>query len=166
MAISRPVRTLRIGELARASALSPDSIRHYERLGLLPRAARTTGGFREYPEEAVRRVRVIQRSLALGFTLAELAGIFRDRASGRAPCQRVRALAAEKLRALAARVAELEWLRTALAQTLAAWDLRLAGAAAGRPAGLLDCLADLDDDPYRPTTRLGPPRRVRRRASP
>jgi len=166
MAISRLRRNLRIGELARASGLSPDSLRHYERLGLLPRPDRTRGGFREYPEETVRRVKVIQRSLAIGFTLAELAGIFRDRASGRAPCQRVRALATEKLLSLEARVAELEWLRTALEQTLAAWDQRLARAPAGRPAGLLECLGDLDDDPHRPTIRRGPPRRVRRRASP
>jgi DNA-binding transcriptional MerR regulator len=154
---------LRIGDLARASGLSPDSLRHYERLGLLRPAARTSGGFRKYPADAVRRVKVIQRSLAIGFTLADLASIFRERAAGLAPCRRVRALADEKLRALNDRIVNLQRLRDALGQTLVAWDGRLAVATAGRPAGLLDALADLPEDPDRAPNDRGPPRRVRAR---
>ena len=50
---------LRIGALAHASALSPDTLRHYERLGLLPILPRSRGRFRRYPPAALRRVRVI-----------------------------------------------------------------------------------------------------------
>src|ERR1051325_10149499 len=87
---SMPVQRshLRIGELARLNSLSPDTLRHYERLGLLS-AARTPGRFREYGRDAVHRIRVIQAALAIGFTLAELSGIRAERAAGRAPGQRV-----------------------------------------------------------------------------
>jgi MerR family copper efflux transcriptional regulator len=163
MAMTSPRRSLRIGQLARACALSPDTLRHYERLGLLPHPPRTSGGFREYPEETPRRIRVIQRSLTIGFTLAELAAIFHDRSTGRAPCRRVRALAAAKLEALEAKLAELGRLRTALRRTLVAWDHRLASTAGGHAAGLLDSLAEADHDPERIAVGRAPPRRVRKR---
>src|SRR6185436_7476808 len=118
----------------------PDTLRHYERLGLLS-AARTPGRFREYARDAVHRVRVIQAALAIGFTLSELSGILAERAAGRAPCQRVRKLAAAKLDALTNRIAELSRLRRQLKRTLAVWDTQLAGTAAGVPARLLDSLA-------------------------
>jgi DNA-binding transcriptional MerR regulator len=135
-----PRSVLRIGELARLTRLSPDTLRHYERLGLIS-AARTTGGFREYGRDAAQRVHVIQAALAIGFTLAELSGILAERAAGRAPCQRVRKLAGAKLVALTERIAELSRLRRQLVRTLAIWDTQLAGTPAGAPARLLDSLA-------------------------
>lgn len=144
--MSRPRSTpLRIGALAQQCGLSRDSLRHYERLGLLPTPARTAGGFREYPEAAPRRVRVIQRALAIGFTLAELSTLFRERDAGRAPCRRVRALVGEKLIQLERTIAELQRLRRVLGRTLAAWDARLAQTGSGQPARLLEGLADLPD---------------------
>jgi DNA-binding transcriptional MerR regulator len=131
---------LRIGELARATALSPDSLRHYERLGLLT-ATRTPGRFREYRGDAIHRVRVIQAALAIGFTLTELAEIFAERRAGRPPCRRVRALAGGKLVALTAEIRDLSRLRRRLVRTLAGWDRRLAGGDDRAPAGLLDALA-------------------------
>lgn len=129
---------MRIGELARLTNLSPDSIRHYGRLGLVG-STRTPGKFREFRPDAVERVRVIQAALALGFSLDELAAIFAMRSAGRAPCRHVRALAGEKLVALTRRIEELERLRAALAKTLVDWDASLA-ASAGRPARLLESL--------------------------
>jgi DNA-binding transcriptional MerR regulator len=143
---------LRIGALARAAGLSPDTLRHYERLGVLPPASRTTGGFREYPIDATRRIRVVQEALKMGFTLAELASVFKERASGRHPCMRVRALAEEKLRALEVRIAELDRLRADLVRTLAGWDARLSASTLGRPAGLLDSLADLESGSGAPSS--------------
>ena len=131
---------LRIGELARRTNLSPDSIRHYGRLGLVA-ATRTPGKFREFAPDAVDRVRMIQGALALGFSLDELSEIFAMRRSGRAPCRHVRALAGEKLDALTERIEELERLRVALAKTLVAWDASLASAS-GRPARLLESLGE------------------------
>jgi DNA-binding transcriptional MerR regulator len=135
-------RALRIGALAQQCGLSRDSLRHYERLGLLPKPTRTAGGFREYADDVPRRVAVVQRALAIGFTLAELSAIFQERAAGRSPCRQVRALAGEKLRQLELTLTELQQLRGVLRRTLAAWDLKLAQAGAGRPASLLESLVD------------------------
>jgi len=143
---------LRIGELARLAGLSPDSLRHYERLGLLS-ATRTQGRFREYRRDAVQRVRVIQAALAIGFTLAELSGLFAERAAGRPPCRRARALAASKLVELTARIEELCRLQARLRRTLAVWDEQLAGTPAGVPARLLDSLASDEPEPRRPARR-------------
>ena len=67
-------KTLYSGALARAAAVSPDTIRHYEKIGVLPRASRTQSGYRVYPASALDRVLVVQRALLIGFTLGELAG--------------------------------------------------------------------------------------------
>jgi DNA-binding transcriptional MerR regulator len=152
MPLQRP--HLRIGELARLNSLSPDTLRHYERLGLLS-AARTPGRFREYGRDAVQRVRVIQAALAIGFTLAELSEILAERTAGGAPCQRVRKLAAAKLDALTKRIEELSRLRRQLERTLAGWDTQLAGTAAGAPARLLDSLAS-QPRPQRTAARRDP----------
>jgi MerR family copper efflux transcriptional regulator len=133
---------LRIGRLSQQCGLSRDSLRHYERLGLLPAPPRTAGGFREYPADTARRVTVIQRALAIGFTLAELSTIFQERARGQSPCRHVRDLAGEKLRQLELTLAELHRLRAGLRRTLAAWDLHLARTSAGQPARLLERLAE------------------------
>ena len=133
---------LRIGVLARKMRLSPDSLRHYERKGLLNAPPRSDGGFRLYPDSAERRVRVVQASLALGFTLDELAAIFAERRRGGAPCRSVRALAGAKLEALEERLKALRRLRTALRSVLRNWDSRLTEAG-GEPAGLLEALADV-----------------------
>src|SRR5437660_11121134 len=95
-------KSLRSGALAKASGLSPDSIRHYERIGVLPRASRTQSGYRVYPASALQRVLVVQRALRIGFTLAELAEVLKARDAGGAPCRRVYHLAQEKLKGIAA----------------------------------------------------------------
>ena len=152
-------RALRIGTLSQQCGLSRDSLRHYERLGLLSKPSRTAGGFREYPDDTARRVTVIQRALAIGFTLAELTTIFRERAGG-ATCRRVRALAGEKLSQLEVTLNELQRLRGVLRRTLAAWDLQLAQTGAGQPARLLERWAD---GARRVRPARMPPRPLRRR---
>lgn len=129
---------MRIGELARRTNLSSDSIRHYGRLGLVA-STRTAAKYRVFAPDAVHRVRVIQAALALGFSLEELAQIFAMRRRGQAPCRHVRALAGTKLDALTTRITELQRLRRQLSRTLASWDASLS-ASADRPAGLLDAL--------------------------
>lgn len=129
---------LRIGDVARQTNLSPDSIRHYDRLGLVA-STRTQGRFREFAPDAVHRVRVIQAALALGFSLEELSQIFTMRRTGQAPCRHVRALAGTKLATLTARIEELRRLRTQLVATLCAWDESLESSTAS-PARLLDSL--------------------------
>ena len=91
---------LRSGELARLTGVSADTLRHYEKLGILPRSQRTNGGYRMFPPASVERVQLAQRALQLGFSLNELSEIFRPRDNGSAPCHRVLSLTEEKLRSL------------------------------------------------------------------
>jgi DNA-binding transcriptional MerR regulator len=129
------------GELARLAGVSTDTLRHYERKGVLPTPRRAPNGYRRYPPEALARVRLVRRALGVGFTLAELATILRARDRGRAPCREVRALAARKLAQVEARLAELLALREELRQTLGDWDARLTRVADGERAGLLEALS-------------------------
>ncbi|MEZ5320159.1 MAG: heavy metal-responsive transcriptional regulator [Vicinamibacterales bacterium] len=131
---------LRIGALARAAGVSPDTLRHYERRGVLAPAGRSASGYRLYDAEAVTRVRLIRRALSMGFSLRELAAILRERARGGAPCRAVRALVATRLEELDRRVAELIDLRRDMRALLREWDGRLARTPAGRQARLLDTL--------------------------
>ena len=132
---------IRSGELARAAGVSSDTLRHYERRGLLPRPRRLGNGYRAYPPEALDRVVLIQRALSIGFTIDELARFLRARARGAPPCREVRALAAEKLREIDRRLEEFRLFRDSLRKTVAAWDARLAAAQVGEPARLLESLA-------------------------
>src|SRR5438874_4716676 len=100
-------KLLHSGSLAEATGVSPDTIRHYERIGVLPRAARTESGYRVYPASAVERVLVVQRALRIGFTLAELADVLKARDAGDAPCRRVYELASEKLEGIRTDIATL-----------------------------------------------------------
>jgi DNA-binding transcriptional MerR regulator len=131
---------LLIGEVARRVGVSADTVRHYERKGLLQNVRRDGSGYRRYPEDAVDRIRVVRRALAIGFTLDELARIFRQRASGKAPCKQVYELAARKAAELDAQIAAMTAVRAALAETLASWEQRLHTTPAGGFAGLLDSL--------------------------
>jgi DNA-binding transcriptional MerR regulator len=132
---------LRAGELARAVGVSADTLHHYERKGVLARPRRSANGYREYPLEALERVRLVRRALAIGFTLDELARILRARDRGVAPCREVRALAASKLAAVEERLRELVAVREELRAVMSEWDARLARTPAGSRAGLLETLA-------------------------
>jgi DNA-binding transcriptional MerR regulator len=131
---------MRPNELARHTGVSTDTLRHYERLGLLPPVARTPAGYRTYPETAIGRVRMIRRALLVGFSLGELSAILAVRKRGGAPCRRVRAMAGGHLQGLTARIAELQALREDLETVLREWDAALAQTSAGQCANLLESL--------------------------
>lgn len=133
----------RAGELAKATGVSTDTLRHYERKGLL-RPHRTRNGYRQYSEDALERVRIIRRALAVGYTLDELSSIFKVLDRGGVPCREVRDLAASKLAAVESRLQELKALRDELKNSLIDWDARLAKTASGQKAGLLKTLPARD----------------------
>jgi DNA-binding transcriptional MerR regulator len=108
-------KTLHSGALAKSSGVSPDTIRHYERIGVLPQALRTQSGYRVYPASAVERVLVVQRALRIGFTLAELAEVLKARDAGSAPCRRVYQLAQDKLKGIEADIEALRRTSTVTA---------------------------------------------------
>ena len=154
---------VRAGELARAAGVSTDTLRHYERKGVLGRPRRSANGYREYPPEALGRVLLVRRALSFGFTLDELARVLRTRERGGAPCREVRALAAGKLEEVESRLRELRELRGELRAILGEWDERLSGAADGGQAGLLESLAGRRARPAGSQTTRAPLRRVRQR---
>jgi DNA-binding transcriptional MerR regulator len=134
------VSALRIGQVAKNAGVSPDTIRHYERLGLLPKPARTPAGYRQYPPSAVSRVTLVRQALRFGFSLRDVARFLRVRASGCAPCGDVRTSAERILAAVDQQIRELTAARETIRQTLADWDRRLAHTPANRPAHLLESL--------------------------
>lgn len=133
---------LRSGELARLAGVSTDTLRHYERKGVIPTPRRLRNGYREYEAETLDRIRLVRRALLVGFTLDELARILRQRDRGSAPCREVRELAAAKLAEIEERLKEMEGVRDGLRAAIKDWDARLARTGAGYQARLLDALAN------------------------
>jgi DNA-binding transcriptional MerR regulator len=131
---------LRSGNLAKATGVCPDTIRHYERIGVLPRATRTESGYRLYPPSAVERVLVVQRALRIGFTLA--AEVLKTRDAGGAPCRRVYQLAQEKLKGIAADIEALKRTERYLKKVLVDWERRTQNAGSGQKSHLLYSLSD------------------------
>lgn len=123
------------------TGVSTDTLRHYERLGVLPHPRRTEAGYRLYAKEAVQRVQLVRGALSVGFSLAELVRILRVRDNGGAPCNQVRALAAAKLAQIDGQLRDLALIRQHLQELLAAWDDRLQQTPPGQRAGLLDMLS-------------------------
>ncbi|HEY4677664.1 MAG TPA: heavy metal-responsive transcriptional regulator [Candidatus Angelobacter sp.] len=129
---------LRSGELAQLTGVSRDTLRHYERQGLLPVTQRSSNGYRHYPPQALDRVRLIRAALSIGFTMEELKKILQSRDQGVAPCHQVHALAMEKAHDLKTRIRELEALHEALQKAIRSWAKKLKSTAPGKRAGLLE----------------------------
>ena len=117
---------LRIGALASASGLTPDAVRYYERLGLLPKPTRTSGRFRVYPAETVNRLRFIRQAKGLGLELREICELLVPvNGRQRAQCERVQSLLARHLRDVEARLEELQAFRRTLEGALSDCDRAL-----------------------------------------
>ncbi len=81
---------LRIGAVAAAAGVGVQTLRYYERRGLLPALRRTSAGYREYSADAVRRVLFIRRAQAMGFTLDEIRALLSLRVRERRPCEPIK----------------------------------------------------------------------------
>ena len=132
---------LTIGEVARRGNVTVDTVRYYERLGLLPRAARTPAGYRQYPEAVIQRLALVRHAQRFGFSLADIAGFLRVRDAGGRPCRAVRSAGERLLAAVDAQIAELQTARARMRETLDQWDARLARTPSNRPARLLETLS-------------------------
>lgn len=117
--------------------MSPDTIRHYERIGILPKAERTAAGYRVYHESATERVRVVQNALHVGFTLSELADVFKTLDAGGTPCRRVYELAQDKLKRIKSDIESLKHTEAHLQALLSDWEERLRRASDGQKSLLL-----------------------------
>lgn len=105
---------MRIGELARASGMTAEGVRFYEREGLLPAAHRTAANYRDFSPEAITRLLFVREARRLGFTLSEIAELLALRAAGSATCEALRARAQEKLSDLDDQIRRLQAARRAL----------------------------------------------------
>ena len=114
--------TLTIGRVAAAAGVNVETIRFYQRLGLLTEPTRPPGGVRRYGREFVARLRFIKRAQQLGFSLADIQRlmVLEDPQS----CGKARSLAAEKLALVEARLADLERMRGVLKDLVARCGLR------------------------------------------
>ena len=111
---------LTIGALAKACAVHVETVRYYQRRGLLDEPRRPPGGVRRYGQAAVARLRFVRRAQALGFTLDEIAELLRLE---RTPdCGRARKLASARLADVEAKLADLGRMRAALVAQIRACD--------------------------------------------
>lgn len=125
-----------IGGLARAAGVGVETVRYYQRRGLLPEPARPPGEVRRYGEADIRRLRFIRSAQAAGFTLTEIAELLDlDASDDRA---RARELASARVAALDEKIAELARARDALAA--------LADACAGKRSGPCPILSAFESE--------------------
>lgn len=104
--------TYSIGQLAQATEAGVETIRYYERRGLMPEPPRAASGYRRYPDEAAGRLRFIRRAKRLGFTLDEIAALLSLQAGGERA--EVKTIAEAKLAEIETRLADLERMRYTL----------------------------------------------------
>lgn len=107
-------KTLTIGTVARRAGVRVDTVRFYERTGLLPKPERTDSGYRKYDEETVRVLLFVRRAQELGFTLREVQSLLALSGRPDAPCSEIREKAAEKVADIEHRVKDLLAMRDAL----------------------------------------------------
>jgi MerR family copper efflux transcriptional regulator len=116
MSESRP---LTIGAVARAARVPLDTIRYYERRGLLPVPPRTAAGYRLYPADVVPRIRFVKSAQSLGFTLEEITELLELRVRPGASCDAVERRAEAAIDRIDAKLAELARMRGALSRLAA-----------------------------------------------
>lgn len=109
---------MKMGEAAAASGCHVESIRYYERIGLLPRAPRTHSGYRTYAEDDVRRLRFITRGRELGFSLEEIGSLLALSDDGSLSCQDVDRLARQHLGMIKERIRQLTRMARELERTI------------------------------------------------
>jgi DNA-binding transcriptional MerR regulator len=127
---------LKIGDVAKLSGIGIETLRFYEKSGLLERPARTQSGYRMYGRDVLDRLAFIKQSQTLGFSLDEIRSIVEDARTGKSPCDEVREIVRHRLEDLDERMREMRHYRKELAETLEEWD-RL-GRAPGHVCGLIE----------------------------
>lgn len=113
-------RGMRVSELGAAVGVGPDTIRYYERVGLLPPPERTPAGYRRYHADAVDRLRFIQGAQRLGLRLDGIRDLLAIRDTGTCPCEPASELLGRRLEEVDAEIARLSALRAEMAAMLTA----------------------------------------------
>lgn len=109
-----------IGQVASRSGVGVETVRFYEREGLIPKPPRPDSGFRRYPQDAVSRIRFIQRSKALGFSLREIKELLSLRVDSATSCGEVKKRAEAKIADIEGKIRHLQEMKHALVKLTAA----------------------------------------------
>ena len=110
--------SLQIGEIAAGSGVTVDTVRFYERQKLLPKAPRTSGGYRVFSSKAIEQIRFIKQAQELGFSLDEIKGLLKT--GGAEECRQVRDLLRRKLVEMDDQIRKMKAFRKTLANHLSA----------------------------------------------
>ena len=105
---------LTIGTVAQQAGVNIETLRYYERKGIVPKPPRTSSNYRVYPEETVRRVRIVKRAQELGFSLNEIKELLALRATRGATCDDARRQALHKIGDIEKKIQTLQAMKDAL----------------------------------------------------
>jgi MerR family copper efflux transcriptional regulator len=131
-------KPLLIGRLAKLSGVTPDTIRFYERSGLLPKPLRTASGYRVYDDAALNQVRFIRKAQTLGFSLDEIRRIMSFRGQGKETCRCVIAMAEATLDETETKLKELHQFKDKLTANLTRWKRTRRGPIAAEFCALIE----------------------------
>jgi Hg(II)-responsive transcriptional regulator len=142
--------TISIGQVARQAGVGIETIRFYEREGLLEEPARGVSGYRQYPEQVVKRIRFIKRAQRLGFSLKEITELLLLRVDAQTTCEKVKQRTEAKIAEVERKLVELQRMRQAL--------LKVASLCTGQgPASACPMLDALDQqEPHNPDSPVYP----------
>ena len=133
---------MKTGQVARQSGVNIQTLRYYERRGLLQSPSRRPSGYREYTFDAVRVIRFVKRAQHLGFSLDEVESLLELAAGGPPNCDKARALATQKLAEMHGKIARLRAMQDSLTRLVETCE---------RPRHQRDCpLLDALADPEAP----------------
>ena len=136
-----------VGKLARSAGVNIETIRFYERKGLMPKPARKPSGYRLYSDADLKRLNFITMAKKHGFTLKEIKDLLELRVAPQSTCEEVRIKANEKIRVIEEKLQELERMRKAL-QTL------VASCHGSNPAGDCPILEAFEQEPANNTSEI------------
>ncbi len=131
-------KPLLIGRLAKLAGVKPDTIRFYERSGLLPKPSRTANGYRVYDDAVLNQVRFIRKAQSLGFSLDEIQRIMTLRGQGKETCRCVIAMTEATLAETETKLKELHQFKDTLSTNLTRWKRKRRGPIAAEFCALIE----------------------------
>ena len=116
--------TLKIGQLAKAANVNVDTVRYYERRGLIPEPPRKMSGYREYSQDYISRIRFVRRAQGLGFSLKEIEELLGLRVDSQTVCADVQKRTEEKVLDIEGKIQSLKMMKQTLTKLLEHCELQ------------------------------------------
>ncbi len=136
------MKGLTVGQVAQQAGVKIETVRYYERQGLIPPPPRRESGYRQYPEETVARVRFVRKAQGLGFTLREIAGLLALRVGPDTTCGDVKMRAEEKIADIEGKIRTLQRMREVLTELAASCS----GSGSAGECPILEALEAKEED--------------------